>query len=129
LQWPSFRVPLFQKLSIMVYTAPATLKVEVVKNGFIDQVVDVIYLAVPGVKAKTLTSSEKKYAATMFSQNGKDFRRKMKEEKKDEEIETEAPTGILLHRIEWKGEGNKMPILAPKTAEEETQCTEVTEVD
>ena len=55
----------------MVYTAPATLKVEIIKGAFINQVVDVIYLAVPGVKANSLTASEKRYAATNFAVNGR----------------------------------------------------------
>ena len=57
LQWPTFKVPIYQKFTIMLYTAPATLKVEVIKSGFINQVVDTIYLPVPGVNAKSLTSS------------------------------------------------------------------------
>jgi hypothetical protein len=66
----------------MVYSAPATLKVEVIKSGFINTIIDTIYLGVPGVYANSLTSSEKRYAATSFAQNGRDFRKKMKEEKK-----------------------------------------------
>lgn len=64
----------------MVYTAPATIKVEVVKSGLINQVIDTIYLAVPGLNAKSLTSSEKRFAATSFCLNGKEFRKKSKEE-------------------------------------------------
>jgi hypothetical protein len=30
---------------------------------------------------------------------------------------------VLLHRMEWKGESSKMPLIATKTAEEETACT------
>ena len=41
----------------MVYTAPATLQVEIIKSGIINQIVDTIYLAVPGVHANALTSS------------------------------------------------------------------------
>lgn len=87
----------------MVYTAPATLKVEVIKSGFINQVIDTIYLAIPGINAKSLTSSEKRYAATSFALNGKDYRRKMKDDKEKEDNLMESPSGILLHRIEWKG--------------------------
>ena len=63
----------------MVYTAPATLKVEIIKSGVINQVIDTIHLGVPGVHANALTSSEKKYGATSFSLNGRDFRKKLKE--------------------------------------------------
>ena len=69
----------------MVYTAPATLKVEVIKSGIINQVIDTIYLAVPGVHANTLTSSEKIYGATTFAADGKEFRKKQKEWKKGQE--------------------------------------------
>lgn len=62
----------------MVYTAPASLKVEVIKSGFINEVIDTIFIGVPGVNAKSLTSSEKRYAATSFSLNGQDFRKKAK---------------------------------------------------
>jgi len=41
--------------------------------------IDTIYLAVPGNNANSLTSSEKRYAATTFSLNGKDFRKKLRE--------------------------------------------------
>ena len=62
----------------MLYTAPATLKVEVVKSGFINQVIDTIYIPIPGVNAKSLTSSEKRYASTSFALNGKEYRKKMR---------------------------------------------------
>ena len=82
MQWPTFKVPIFQKFTVMVYTAPATLKVDIIKSGYINQVIDTIYLSVPGVNAKTLTSAEKRYAASSFALHGKEYRKKMREEKK-----------------------------------------------
>jgi hypothetical protein len=62
----------------MLYTAPATLKVEVIKSGLINQVIDIIYIPVPGINAKSLTSSEKRYASTSFALNGKEYRKKIR---------------------------------------------------
>ena len=64
------------------------------------------------------------YGASTFAENGSEYRKLLREKKKtDKNPDTKAPSGILLHRIEWKGEGSKMPMMAPKTAEEETACT------
>lgn len=60
------------------------MKVEVIKSGYINQVIDTIYLSVPGVNAKTLTSAEKRYAASSFAMNGKEYRKKLREDKKGE---------------------------------------------
>jgi regulator of replication initiation timing len=78
LQWPSYKVNFQQKFSILVYTAPATLKVEIVKSGFINTVIDTIYLAVPGLNAKSITSSEKRYSSTPFYSNGQEIRKQIK---------------------------------------------------
>jgi hypothetical protein len=130
LQWPSFRVNFQQKFNILVYTAPATLRVEVVKSGFVNTVIDTIYLSVPGLNAKSLTSSEKRYSSTPFASNGAEVRKQAKEDvKKEERVNSAAPAGVLLHRMEWKGDSNKMPLIATKTAEEETACSIETESD
>jgi len=86
MQWPAFRVPIMQKFNIMVFTAPATLKVEVIKSGFINQIVDTIYLPVPGINAKSITSTEKKYAASSFASNGRDYRKQQKGDAKGDKI-------------------------------------------
>jgi hypothetical protein len=57
LQWPSFKVPFQQKFSILLYTAPATLRVDVVKAGFVDTVIDSVFLSVPGLNARSIVSS------------------------------------------------------------------------
>jgi hypothetical protein len=124
LQWPSFKVPFQQKFSILLYTAPAALRVDVFKAGFVDTVIDSLYLSVPGLNARSIISSEKRYSATMFASNGDEVRKQMREEiKREERAASSAPAGVLLHRMEWKGDSSKMPLIATKTAEEETACT------
>lgn len=58
----------------MVFTAPSSIKVEIIKSGFINQVIDTINLSLPGNNAKTLTSAEQKFAGATFASNGKEFR-------------------------------------------------------
>ena len=91
----------------MVYTSPATLKVEVTKCGIIDTVVDTVYVSVPGMQARSLTASEKRYGHTYFSSHRKE----------ETDAETKVASGLLLHRVEWVGEGSKMPTIGTKTAQ------------
>jgi len=52
------------------------MSIEIIKSGFISQVIDRVNLNLPGANAKTISASEKKYAAATFSVNGKDVRAK-----------------------------------------------------
>lgn len=61
LQWPSFKVNFNHKFNILVYTAPATIKVEIIKSALFNTLIDTIYLPVPGMNAKSITSSERRY--------------------------------------------------------------------
>lgn len=69
LQWPLFKVDINQKFNILVYTAPATIKVEIIKSGIFNTIIDVIYLPVPGINAKSITSTEPRYNSSLFYYN------------------------------------------------------------
>ena len=71
-----------------------------------------ISLSIPGINSKTITSAEQRFASANFSINGQRFR-------KGEEG-AEPPAGSIIYRIEWKGEGAKMPPVSHKKFEEET---------
>ncbi len=57
LQWPSFKVPVQEQISITVYSAPYHVAVQVIKSGFINQVIDTVTITLPGANSKTITSS------------------------------------------------------------------------
>jgi hypothetical protein len=57
LEWPSFEVPIHKQISITVYSAPYKVSIEIVKNGFINQVIDAVTLNLPGLNSKTITAS------------------------------------------------------------------------
>ena len=75
LNWPSFKVLINQKFNVTVYSAPSSIQIEVIKVGIINQTIDIISLALPGVNSKTITSSEQRYAGALFSLNGPKFRK------------------------------------------------------
>jgi len=53
-----------------VYSAPYQIAVQIVKSGFINQVVDTVNLSLPGANSRTITASEKKFAIASFASNG-----------------------------------------------------------
>lgn len=57
LQWPSYKVPIHEQLSITVYSAPYQVAVQIVKSGFINQVIDTVNLSLPGANSRTITAS------------------------------------------------------------------------
>ena len=57
LQWPLFKVDINHRFNILVYTAPAAIKVEIIKSGLFNTLIDVVYLPVPGINAKSITST------------------------------------------------------------------------
>ena len=69
LQWPTFRVSLNHKFTVMVYSSPATLRVDILRCGFIDSLIDTVHVSVPGENARSITSSEKRYGQTYFTDN------------------------------------------------------------
>ena len=74
-----------------VYSAPSSIQVEVIKVGIINQTIDLISLALPGINSKTITASEQRYAGAVFSLNGPKYR------KGEEEVE--PPAGMVIYRI------------------------------
>lgn len=95
MQWPSFKVPFNQKYSVVVYSGPSKIQVEIIKSGLIDSIVDTINLTIPGINSKTITSSEQRYAAAQFSSNGVKYRKS--------EEDPKPPSGLVVYCIEWKG--------------------------
>jgi len=57
LLWPLYKAEIHQKFNILVYTAPATIKIELIKSGIFNTIIDTIYLPVPGINAKSITSA------------------------------------------------------------------------
>ena len=76
LQWPSFKVTFNQIFNIIVYSAPSSVQVEIVKSGVINQTIDMVSLTLPGIHSKTITSSQKRFAGAYFALNGQKFRKR-----------------------------------------------------
>ena len=76
MKWPWFKVNFNQIFNIIVYSAPSSIQVEIVKAGVINQTIDMVSLTLPGIHSKTITSSEKRFAGAYFALNGNKFRRR-----------------------------------------------------
>ena len=90
LNWPSYKVTFNQKFSVIVYSAPSNIQVEIVKSSFINKTIDTISLSIPGINSKTVTSAEQRFANANFAFNGQQFR-------KGEQ--PEPPAGSIIYKI------------------------------
>ena len=101
MNWPHFTLPIYEKFSMFLFTMPSSIKLEVVRNGIIETVIDSIGLKLPGEHAQTLTSAERRLISENFYENGDAVRKK--------KVQPFGHVGTITYKVEWKGEGPHMP--------------------
>lgn len=55
--WPHFSLPVYEKFSIFLFTMPSSIKLEIVRDGIFETVIDGVALKLPGEHAQTLTAA------------------------------------------------------------------------
>ena len=137
ISWPTFNFSMKEIFQVHVFTIPSSIKVELILcDGFSETIADVIKVEVPGQHVKALTCScaliqkfpfskvafenskvAKKFNAMSYKPDGElseKQRNKMKieQEKKAQKDQLREDTDIkgeIFIKIEWKGDGPKMP--------------------
>lgn len=58
MQWPNYDINLQEMFSVILYTKPSQVKVEIFRKGLVHSKISEFFLEVPGENVDTLTSSE-----------------------------------------------------------------------
>ncbi len=58
MEWPNYEINLQEMFSVILYTKPSQVKVELFRKGLVQSKISEFFLEVPGENVDTLTSSE-----------------------------------------------------------------------